>query len=609
MSTEQASFIKENSNFDFSTVASGTPILVSPKLIDDLSVGGNQRRNNKRSESFTESIRTKGVLQSLSVRPSVDDPMRLELCCGYGRRDAALMLEIDRVPVIVNTFTDKQALSAMLSENRDRQNVTIVDESDLAQKYLSLHTGDVASASIELGLSERVFRERLQLQRLTQSVLTELADEASPLVLGHALVMSTFDEETQENTLKAVLANPKEYSVKELKLRASKRQLPLSDAPFDTTDCQSCQYNTGEQLDLLGDGSADAKCSRPVCFGEKAHSWVHTVRLKELEEKYGTVIAWEVKQESDRNTVSVDTVGTKQFKDGCMNCESKVVIVDDRPMRWGNHIEDQCIDTDCNRKCVSDLKAEKARIKKAESNRKKAQQEAKEATLNTEKTQPSKDSATEKPSVEIDKAITDGIAAQSPSKPKAVKMKTSANALEDYRQQLRLSSAKVATNDPKFRMALALASLCEVSGYKVKVDDDMSHYTLNTKVLSFMKLEMDVIQSEMGKAVIHHAFESEGYGHNQTDLMISVLKERDDAVGIATEAWNPTTERLAMYNINQIKLLCQQSGFSNAYTEDKGVDAYESIYKNNKGDIIKAVMAYDFDWSHFAPTDYLALIK
>ncbi|MEF1300689.1 ParB/RepB/Spo0J family partition protein, partial [Vibrio owensii] len=374
----QPLIILDGTDFDFSTLADGAPIRVSPRLIDDLSVGGNKRRKKERKVSFKESIRTKGVVQSLSVRPSVNNPHRLELCAGYGRRDAAIEFDLPDVPVTVNHYGDKEALAIMLTENNEREDISIVDEADLAQSYLSLHDGDYSTAATHLGLGEKVFRERLQLKRLTDNVLDKLADGKNKFTLGHAIILSNFDEETQEKTLSAILADPATYTVKELKLRASKRQLPLATAPFDTTACNTCQYNTGEQFDLLGDGEAEAKCSLASCFNEKAQKWVRTERVSELEEKFGRVILWEAKPEADRRTVDSKLVGEKQFTDGCMNCENKCVVVDDRPMRWGQHTENQCIDTDCFNTCA-------ANHKKAQEAEKKAAQQAAKAKAQKKK--------------------------------------------------------------------------------------------------------------------------------------------------------------------------------------------------------------------------------
>ncbi|WP_024603894.1 MULTISPECIES: ParB/RepB/Spo0J family partition protein [unclassified Pseudoalteromonas] len=572
--------------FDFSSLSTGTPIRVCPTLIDDLSVGGNKRRNKTRSNDFKESIRAKGVIQSLSVRPSVANPHRLELCAGYGRRDTALEFGLTSVPVIVNSFSDKEALAIMLTENRERENISIVDEADLAQSYLSLHDGDLATAATHLGLSQKVFRERLQLKRLDEKVLVALADDSNKFTLGHALILTTFDVETQLKTLSAILGDPQTYTVKELKLRASKRQIELSKACFNTADCNSCQHNTGEQFDLLGDNDNGSNCSNPKCFNEKSQDWVKNTRIPQLEEKFGRVILWEVKPEQDRRSVSKEKVGETQFQNGCMNCENKCTVVDDRPMRWGNFIEDQCIDTDCYNTCTASLTKAKAETQKT-------------ATTQTAENQDS-DSVANTLTVNTNANI-------EKTKQKTVIAKTSANCLDDYKAQIRKSSVNTVLKDAQFRMALALASLCEVSGYKPECIKEDSYTSFNNMTVIFMQLDIKTIQFEMGNAVTHHA--TVGSNHNPTELMINILSKRDDGKAIAQRDWMPTEKRLAMYNIAQLENLCEVSGFAKSYKENIGEKEYSQLFKNRKDTIVKTIIKYKFDWTDFAPKDYLALIK
>ena len=596
--TSQTHFttITAESNFDFSTVADGTPLRVSPKLINDLSVGGNNRRKKNRKDSFRESIRTKGVLQSLNVRPDVNDPTRLEVCSGFGRRDMALELNLFDVPVILNHSTDKDALAIMLAENKERQDISIVDEADLAQKYLSLHDGEYKSACIHLGLSEKVFRERLQLKRCTNNVLDKLSDESNKFTLGHALILSTFDAKTQEKTLTAILEQPNVYTVKELKLRSSKRQLPLSKAPFNTTACNTCKHNTGEQLDLLGDISNGevAKCSMVSCFNEKAQAWVRDVHKKTLEEKYGRVILWEAKPVEDRRTVSPDNVGDKQYNDGCMACENKCAVVDDRPLRWGMHKIDQCISTDCFNELSN---KHKKSLEKAEL---KAQREADK--VKSSSTDAVSNVAQQQEEVEV---------AENAESSAPTVHKTPAAVLEDYRTILRAKSAEATLKEPIFRMALALSSLCEVSGYRVPIDElkqNARTNSLNERTIAYMALEMKAIQLHMGKAVVHHATVSEAHGYsNTTDLMIDVLKNREDTLPLAIEAWTPTKERMTLYKITQIANICQKSGFVESYEKVNKKGSFSKLMKNRKSDIVDAIMAHDFDWSAYAPSDYLDL--
>ncbi|KAB1185711.1 hypothetical protein C5F64_12405 [Photobacterium damselae subsp. damselae] len=608
-------FVVTDSNFDFSTVTNGAAIRVSPEIIDDLSIGGNHRRNDSRSKEFVDSIKAKGVLQSLTVRPNPLNKNRLELCAGYGRRNAAIQLGITDVPVVVFHYSDKEALEAQLAENKQRSDISIVDEADLAQSYYSLTNGDLKQAALTLGVSEAVFRDRLQLKRCTEEVLNALADPSNPLTAGHALVLSTFEDKMQNVTLDAIVKDPQTYTVKELKLRASKRLLPLSNAPFDKTECSTCIHNTGEQLSIMAfcdDGASDQKCSNPTCFDKKAKGWVATERKAAIQEKYGKTILWDVKPESDRVEVKADAVGEKQYQNGCLNCENKVNVVDDRPMRWGNFQLNQCIDTDCYKQCVRNLEEKRAeelslRIE-AEKEKVAAEKAAAEekARLYREMMSGGDCSVDEMHDTvkEIELGVDNVVKQQQQEieriqEQDVIAKQTSAQE-DDNRLVLRGASAKRLGSDPQFRMALTLASLAHTTGY-----DGLGceFGTLSQFVSISMTLTPQEIQAHMLRAVEFFAYESEK--NNASELMIRALKETHDGKELAIQEWQPTNERLSIYNIMQIKQLCESSGFSVVYEQQKGDGSFEKLFKRKKGEITHEVSTFEYDWSDFAPKTLL----
>ena len=601
-----------DANFDYSKVVNGATLRVNPAIIDDLSIGGNHRRNDQRSQEFVDSIKAKGVLQSLTVRPNPLNPNRLELCAGYGRRNAAIQLGIQDVPVVVFHYTDKEALEAQLAENKQRTDISIVDEADLAQSYYSLTNGDLKQAALTLGVSEAVFRDRLQLKRCTVEVLIALADPSNPVTAGHALVLSTFDDKMQNVTLNAIVKDPNTYTVKELKLRASKRLLPLANAPFNKVECATCIHNTGEQLSLMAfcdESDSDQKCSNPACFDKKAKEWVATTRRAAIEEKYGKTILWDVKPESDRIEVKSVDVGEQQYQNGCLSCESKVNVVDDRPMRWGNFQLNQCIDTDCYKACVQKLKAQKVEEEKLRSEAKK-EKEAAEKEAAAEKSRLyremmsggdcSVDEMHDTVNV-IEKSVDDVVKQQQEKIKDAkdqyeVEAKQTAAQQEDNRLVLRSASAKRLSNDPQFRMALTLASLVHATRY-VGIGSRYSTLVQLTDIC--MELSISEIQTHMLKAVEYFAYESES--NNATDLMIHALSNTDDSKTLAVKEWQPTEKRLSIYNIAQIKQLCSASGFAVAYEQQKGNGSFEKLFKERKTEITKKVSSFNYDWTDFAP--------
>ena len=124
-----------------------------------------------------------------------------------------------------------------------------------------------------------------------------------------------------------------------------------------------------------------------------------------------------------------------------------------------------------------------------------------------------------------------------------------------------------------------------------------------------MQLEIPVIQKEMGNAVTYHATQGDKQYYDNTDLMISTLQNKEDGLSIATKAWTPNKERLGRYNIAQITQMCKESGFITAYDAANEKAPFSKLLKGNKSTIIDGVIDFGFDWSIYAPSDYLALIS
>jgi ParB family chromosome partitioning protein len=94
------------------------------------SIRPNPRQPRKRfaEESLKEladSIREKGLLQPLLVRPQGDG---YELVAGERRYRAALMAGLQEVPAVVKDLTDREALELALVENLQREDLNPYEE-------------------------------------------------------------------------------------------------------------------------------------------------------------------------------------------------------------------------------------------------------------------------------------------------------------------------------------------------------------------------------------------------------------------------------------------------------------------------------------------------
>jgi len=84
-------------------------------------------------EELAESIRQKGVIQPLIVRPAPDG--RYEIVAGERRWRAAQAANLHRLPVLIREFSDSEMLEIAIIENIQRADLNAIDE---AQAYRQL---------------------------------------------------------------------------------------------------------------------------------------------------------------------------------------------------------------------------------------------------------------------------------------------------------------------------------------------------------------------------------------------------------------------------------------------------------------------------------------
>ncbi|MEW6420658.1 MAG: ParB/RepB/Spo0J family partition protein [Deinococcota bacterium] len=101
--------------------------------------GGQPRRYFTPSdlEALTQSVRERGILQPLLVRPAPDGS-GYEIAAGERRYRAALAAGLPDVPVLIRPLSDEQMLEVGLVENLQRENLNPLDEVEGTLRLLAL---------------------------------------------------------------------------------------------------------------------------------------------------------------------------------------------------------------------------------------------------------------------------------------------------------------------------------------------------------------------------------------------------------------------------------------------------------------------------------------
>ncbi|MGC2523253.1 MAG: ParB/RepB/Spo0J family partition protein, partial [Stellaceae bacterium] len=135
-------------------------------------------------EALAQSIREKGVLQPLLVRPVSGDDAAFELVAGERRWRAAQRVGLHEVPVIVRTLADTEALEIALVENLQREDLSALEEAEAYKRLVTEFGRTQASLAEAVGKSRSHVANTLRLLSLPAPVRDRL-DEGE-LSAGHA---------------------------------------------------------------------------------------------------------------------------------------------------------------------------------------------------------------------------------------------------------------------------------------------------------------------------------------------------------------------------------------------------------------------------------------
>ena len=161
--------------------------------VEWINVGPWQPRRKFDREQLDElagSIRQKGIVQPILLRPTPNQPGRFQLVAGERRWRAAQMAQLHDIPSVVRYLTDAECYEIALIENIQRQDLSVIDEAQGYANLLEINRYTQDQLSKIIGKSRSHIANLLRLLGLPESVQALLRDgeltmgQARPLV-GH----------------------------------------------------------------------------------------------------------------------------------------------------------------------------------------------------------------------------------------------------------------------------------------------------------------------------------------------------------------------------------------------------------------------------------------
>lgn len=150
-------------------------------------------------EDLTASVKAQGVLHPLVVVPATAKG-KFRIIAGHRRHAAAKAAGVRPIPCMVRTDLDDEAdqLAAMITENTERTDLTILEESSAFQGLLDLGL-TTRDASARTGVPQKRIRERVKIANAPDAVKVRIADHN--ITLDDAVFIASHYETESERAL------------------------------------------------------------------------------------------------------------------------------------------------------------------------------------------------------------------------------------------------------------------------------------------------------------------------------------------------------------------------------------------------------------------------
>jgi len=166
---------------------SGSKSKQSNLKIDDIISNPYQPRktfDDEQLNDLTNSIKERGIIQPIVVRPSKSQNEKFEIIAGERRWLAAKRANLDSVPVVILNVDDEKSLEFAIVENVQRQDLNPIEEAKGYQKLIDEFNYNQEKLSKFIGKSRSYIANSLRLLSLSPDIIDHM--EKGNLTAGHA---------------------------------------------------------------------------------------------------------------------------------------------------------------------------------------------------------------------------------------------------------------------------------------------------------------------------------------------------------------------------------------------------------------------------------------
>lgn len=180
-----------------------TPFLyLAPEQLEPNPAQPREYFSEESLRDLAESIRSRGILQPLLVRPA-NEPGKWQIVAGERRWRAAKMAGLTTIPVITRNLSDQDTMISALVENIHRENLNPLEKAkglEAIRVSMCLNQADLANY---LGLQRSTVNNTLRLLNLSKAAQEDLI--SGKLTPGHAKCLLGLPEEAADELRQRII--------------------------------------------------------------------------------------------------------------------------------------------------------------------------------------------------------------------------------------------------------------------------------------------------------------------------------------------------------------------------------------------------------------------
>ena len=184
---------------------------------------------------LAESIKSKGLVQPILVRPSKSEVGEYEIIAGERRWRAAQIAQLHELPAVVKNLDDVEALEMAIIENVQRADLSPIEEAAGYKKLMEQYNHTQEALSPMVGKSRSHIANIIRLLNLPASIQDMISQGVITSGHARAIMNSAFPEQLAKKIVDENLSvRQAESLVKEKKIKLTKNKLK----PADTVDLE-----------------------------------------------------------------------------------------------------------------------------------------------------------------------------------------------------------------------------------------------------------------------------------------------------------------------------------------------------------------------------------